>query len=90
MCDACDGRVKHGLSALEALANGEDVPEAPEINGVADLARTLTEHKPTFALPFPVIAFETDSGNVGILTDEAGWDFFKKALEQLGKLYGGQ
>lgn len=89
MCDACDGRVKHGLSALEALANGEDVPETPEITGLADAAAMLKQHKPTFALPFPVIAFETDNGNVGILTDSDGWAFFKRVLETLGGA-GGQ
>lgn len=82
MCDACDARVKHGVSALEALANGEEVPD----NVVTQAVR---QHRPTFELPFPVIAFETESGSVGILTDQEGWTFFKGVLETLGQELGG-
>jgi len=89
MCDNCN---KRGLAALEAIANGEDPPQMPETArpaGLADLMSVFKEHRPTFELPFPVIAFETDNGNVGILTDQDGWTFFKRILESLGGV-GGQ
>jgi hypothetical protein len=84
MCDRC---TEQGLKALEAIANGEEIPEPPEptgLVGVAAQAAGLKQHEPRFELPFPVIAFETDNGNVGILTDQAGWTFFKNVLEKLG------
>ncbi|MFF4020016.1 hypothetical protein [Streptomyces sp. NPDC001843] len=48
------------------------------------VAQAVLQHTPKFELPFPVVAFETDSGNVGIMTDQDGWQFFKSVLEMIG------
>lgn len=87
MCNNCN---QQALAALEAIANGEEIPEAP----AAPLPFQLPEgvelegaliHRPNFDLPFPVIAFETSNGNVGILTNQDGWKFVKGALVMLGE-----
>lgn len=84
MCENCNAGVKSGLAALEAIANGEEVPETD--TGQVEIVDGKV-HRPTFDLPFPVIAIETDLGNVGIMTSPEGWDFFKKILEMLGGVH---
>lgn len=83
MCDNCNRR---GLAALEAIANGEEIPEPPAGPLPFELppgAEAAVVHRPTFPLPFPLFAFETDSGNVGVLTNQDGWAFIKAAIERL-------
>ena len=71
MCDRCTAQ---GVAALEAIANGEDPPEFPQLN-----VPTLPELQGY--LPFPVMAFVTDNGNVGILTNSEGWKTIQGFLQ---------
>lgn len=77
MCERCN---QQGLVALEAIANGEEIPPPPEdsqIEGAVELA--------PYCLPFPVMITITEGGAVGIITNEAGGEAIRSFLETLGR-----
>lgn len=76
MCDQC--RTEHGLVALEAIANGEEIPETPE-NADAEVIRRNVH------LPFPVVAQVGDEDFVAIVTNAEGWKAISGFLEALGR-----
>lgn len=67
MCEAC--RVEHGVTALEALANGEDVPEPADV--------------PMGATPVPMIVAEFGD-KIGIVTTREGWGALKAMMALVG------
>lgn len=76
MCSNCNSSVTHGVAALEALANGEEIPPVPE-------PEVETETVPV-CLPFPVVMTVTDAGFVGIMTSPEGGDVIKAFLKSIG------
>lgn len=76
MCDNCNRR---GLAALEAIANGEEVPEEPEQETVETI---------DICLPFPVIITVSESGAVGIITNQQGGNAIRSYLETIGRRPG--
>ncbi|NJP50106.1 hypothetical protein HCJ93_08475 [Streptomyces sp. SBST2-5] len=74
MCDKCE--VQHGVAALEALANGEDIPEAPESD--------VEVQKVPVCLPFPVMITVSDTGFAGIITNDLGASVIQGFLKSIG------
>ncbi|WP_327719904.1 hypothetical protein OG381_34515 [Streptomyces sp. NBC_00490] len=74
MCDDCNRR---GLAALEAIANGEDIPEFSDGSPEVELAK--------FSLPFPLMVQITDTGMAAIVTSELGWKAIRGFLESIGR-----
>lgn len=74
MCDKC--RVDQGLTALEAMANGEDVSEMPQPEGL-----------PEGATPIPMIVAEMGD-KVGIVTTRDGWIALKTLMSLMGGIRG--
>lgn len=72
MCDNCN---QYGLAALEALANGEEIPERQEVEAVEVV---------NLCLPFPVMITITDNGVVGIITNREGGDAIRNYLQSIG------
>ncbi|MFG3718231.1 hypothetical protein ACGF8D_10580 [Streptomyces massasporeus] len=71
MCSNCKAKVQHGLTALEAIANGEDIPAAEH----AEL--------PDGAQPIPMVV--ADFGEkVGIVTTREGWVALQVLMSMLG------
>lgn len=57
MCDRCEERAAAGVRALEALANGEEVPEVPEGHQVAEMQLTNNgDGTSSLTLPNPAFA----------------------------------
>lgn len=73
MCDNC---TKRGLVALEAIANGEEIPEPPDEE--AEITQIPV------CLPFPVMVAITQNGNVGIITTDDGWSAIQNFLKSIG------
>lgn len=73
MCDRCTAQ---GLAALEAIANGEEIPNVPH---------TPEMETADFSLPFPVYVQVSDEGYAMIATTEAGWTAIQGFLESIGK-----
>lgn len=78
MCDRCN---KQGLVALEAIANGEEIPELPQ-DAEEDIVR-MNVH-----MPFPLIAQISDDDVVAIATNRDGWRAITGFLEALGRPCG--
>lgn len=78
MCDYCGSDdVKRGMSALEALANGEEIPEPQaEVNEVQVM---------DICLPFPVMITITESGMTGIITNREGGEAIRDWLTSIGR-----
>jgi hypothetical protein len=77
MCENCEAaEVKHGVSALEALANGEEIPE-PEPQEEVQVMDVC--------LPFPVMITITDNGTTGIITNREGGEAIRAYLMGIGR-----
>ncbi|MDQ0753027.1 hypothetical protein QF034_007258 [Streptomyces africanus] len=71
MCSNCKAQVDHGVAALEALANGEAIPE------------TENAALPDGAQPIPMVV--ADFGDkVGIVTSKEGWIALKVLMSMIG------
>lgn len=74
MCSNCKAQVDRGVQALEAIANGEEVPALPEPIGL-----------PEGAMPIPMIVAEMGD-RIGIVTTREGWGAIKAMMAILGGL----
>lgn len=82
MCDKCEAQAtKQGLLALEAIANGEEPPPAPETGG--EVSVTIPLH-----LPFPLVAQISDEGFAMVATTAAGYAAISRFLESIGRPCG--
>ncbi|MFF6988381.1 hypothetical protein [Streptomyces sp. NPDC010273] len=75
MCESCN---QQALVALEAIANGEEIPPPPAAPQTEDVVLA------PYCLPFPVMITITENGAVGIITNQQGGDAIRCYLESLG------
>ena len=73
MCDRCEARMGQSLTALEALANGEELPGR--------------EALPEGATPVPMLVIEMGP-KIGIITSREGWEALKALLSGIIPLDG--